>query len=300
MSENASAVKKFLLELGFFIGIVIAVVLTAIDVVFGIFRYAYGRLVQGRPNFNPYADIASIWKAIGRHLSYLGKVVFVPAFRASVRKNRTRMHQRAVRAREAFRHTRDIHVFDDFDYTDGVDVVTFFLMLPYGIIGSIVLVHVIVSTIAVISVYGVYKHYQTTAVERKTPQQQTIVQYQPQVADKQETDFGPTWLNRGAVLDKVNDPGFLNVALLSDAGSIKYSATKVVEPSGFAPLAFSERVVNPSVTPTGQVHFLDQLQQEFTVNKDQAFLFEGYASKMFMFDDNGKLMAISPEAAKIR
>jgi hypothetical protein len=297
MPQN-SGVKKLLLEVGFLLGVLLAVILTAVDIILGIGRYLIGR-ARGRSHFNPWKNIQALWRMIGLHLLYLFNLIR-PSFRESLRRNRETMHRRAVTLRESFKRTGDIGVFRELEYADGVDVAMFFAIVPYGIIGSIILVQAVTATVTVISLYGVYKVYHPTATLRTAPEQQTVVTYQPQVADQQETDFGPTWLDRGSVFGKVNDPEFKSVALLSDTGSIKYSATKVVESAGFTPLAWSERVSNPSPTSTGQIHFSDQTGHEFTVNKEQAFMFEGYSSKMFMFDTNGKLMAVDPKAAKLR
>ncbi len=185
--------------------------------------------------------------------------------------------------------------FSDFEY---VDAATLFALLPYVIGYSAIIVHCVLTTIVVISGYGVYKHYQVTATLPSTPQQQTIVKYQPQIADQQELDFGP-WFDRGQVMDRVNNTDFKNIALLSDTGSVKYSQTKVIIDQGFVLTPFHERIVNPrSANNPGQISFEDQVGQNFTVNKNQAFMFEGYASKVFMFDANGKLMTIAQSDVK--
>lgn len=282
---------KLLMEIGFFLAVVLAVVLTVADIFVGIVRYLWGRLVQQRPNFNPWQQTMNVWRMIGKHIVYLFKM-FNSGFREEMRSKRKAMHARARLVRDSVRGS----VGEDFDY---VDAVAFFTLVPYMVVSAVFLWQAIVAAVIVFSGYHVYKQVQTTPTLHKTPQPVTKVEYQPQVADQQETDFGP-WLNRGQVFDKVNKPDFKNLVMISDTGSLTYSE-KTVSEAGFQQLDFNERVVNPRVLkPSGQIAFTDQLGQGYAINPGQAFLFAGYQSKMFMFNAQGQLLAIDPTKAKFQ
>ena len=289
-NTDESKLKSFFKELGFLLSVVLAVILTAVDIVLGLFRYAWKR-ANGYPNFNPWQQICNLWIMIGRHIAYLFRL-FNADFREQVRQQRTAMHRAASAFHGSMSNAKS--ELAEFDY---VDAVVFFSYLPSLISFSFFLVQAAVALVTVISVYGVYKHYQVTAVQHTFPEAKTIVEYQPQVADKQEMDFGP-WFNRGEVLERVNNPNFKNIALLSDTGGVKYSKNKTVIQAGFVLAPFNERVVNPHLTEDGQMTFTDQLGNEYWLNKEQGFMFEGYASKMFMFDASNRLTTIALGDAK--
>lgn len=283
-------------EFSFFIGVVIAIVLTAIDIVLGLFRYGWCRLVQGKPNFNPWDDLINTWIIIGRHISYLWKMVFVPSFRQAVAANRVAMHRRVNNLRISFGDATA--TLSDFEYVDAEMAFVVIYGSIYAILGTIVAVHTLVALLTVASLYGVY-HYVELPKPASIPQVERNITFEPQVADKQEADFGP-WNDRGTVLDQVNNPSFYNIAMLSDTGSIKYSQSKVADESVFTPLAFTERVVNPHKNEHGQMEFEDQTGKKFVINKHQAFVFEGYSPKVFMFTANGKLAAVDSGKMKTR
>jgi hypothetical protein len=289
--NGSSKLKSFFKELGFFLAVVLAVVLTVVDIFLGLARYAFKR-ASGHSNFNPWEQTCNFWIMVGRHLRYLFRMLSSD-FRAQVRAQRVAMH----RAASAFHGSMAGAKAElaDFDY---VDAVVFFAYLPSLLGYGFLLVHAVIATITMISVYGVYVRHDV-AKPRTTPEAEVVVPYVPQVADQQEQNFKP-WFDRGQVFDRVNHPDFLNIALISDTGSVKYSQTKVADPAGFVPTSFHERVVNPRVTETGQITFHDQSGRNYVVNKGQGFMFEGYASKMFMFDANGKLTTITQSDVKTR
>lgn len=278
-------------ELGFFIGVVIAIVLTAIDIVLGLFRYVWGRLVQDKPNFNPWTNLINTWIVIGRHLSYLWKMVFVPSFRQAVATKRVSMHRRINDLRISFGDATA--ALSDFEYVNAEMAFVVMYGGIYAILGSIVAIHTLVALFTVASLYGVY-HYVELPKPASVPQAERKIIFEPQVADKQEADFGP-WNDRGTVLDQINNQNFHNIAMLSDTGSVKYSQSKIGDESVFTPLAFTERVVNPHENEHGQIEFEDQTGKKFTVNKRQAFLFEGYNPKVFMFTINGQIAAVDSD-----
>jgi hypothetical protein len=277
--------KKLLREFLFFLTVILAVILTVVDAFFGIVRYLYGRIIKHRPNFNPWEQTANVWRMIWKHILYLFKMLG-PEFREQMKTQRIAMHNAVRTTRDSVRGT----VGDDFDY---VDAAYFFAMLPYLIVNSIFLTQAAVATFIVFSTLGVIHYHQNTASFPAHPQAET------HVADQQEADFGP-WHNRGEVIDQVTDPKFKNIAFISDTGAVRYSVAKVASLTGFAQLDFNERVVNPQVLPNGQIHFLDQLGNEYSINAFQAFLFEGYMSKMFIFDASGKLFGIDPTKAQLQ
>ncbi len=296
-TENSGfSFKKLAMEIGFFLGVIVAVVLTAIDIVLGLFRYAWGRVVQRRPNFNPWENVCNIWRLIGRHIAYLFKVVLVPSFRATVAENRAAMHRQVNNIRLQVGGAKA--ALSDFDYVDVETALVFMWALFYGVFVSIITINALVATVTVVSLIGVYHMYELPK-PAAAPQPDAKVVFQPQVADQQETDFGP-WNDRGTVIAKVNDPGFRNIAMLSDTGSVKYSAEKTADASVFTPLAFTERVVNPHPNDSGQMVFDSQTGKRFVVNKGQAFLFEGYNPKVFLFLPDGRLAAVDSSKMKTK
>jgi hypothetical protein len=283
--------KKLLLEFGFFLTVILAIILTVVDVFVGIVRYVVGRIFQGRPNFNPWAQTTNVWRMIWKHVAYLFKMLG-PEFRTQMKTQRAAMHNAVRAARNSYRGT----VGDDFDY---VDAAFFFSILPSLIVNGVFLAQAAVAMAIVISSYGVYHYHQNIATIPSKPQVETKVEYQPQVADKQDADFGP-WNNRGEVITHVSDLNFINLVAISDTGALRYSISKIVTAQGFVHTDFNERVINPQLLPNGQVQFKDQIGEEYKVNPNQAFLFEGYSSKLFMFDAGGKLMSIDPTKAQLR
>jgi hypothetical protein len=285
--------KKLLLEIGFFLTVILAIILTAVDAFLGILRYAFGRIVKGRPNFNPWQQTMNVWRMIWKHVKYLF-MMFGSEFRLKMKTQRAAMHGAVRAARDSYRGGSTVG--EDFDY---VDAAYFFSILPVLIVDGIILAQALIATGIVIAGYGVYHYRQNIATIPSKPQVETKVEYQPQVADKQDADFGP-WNNRGEVITHVSDPKFINLVAISDTGAMRYSISKIVTTQGFARADFNERVVNPQLLPSGQIQFKDQLGEQYKINPNQAFLFEGYSSKLFMFDASGKLMSIDPTKVHLR
>ena len=288
--EKESGFKRFVLEVSFFLGVALAVVLTVVDVILGIGRYIIGRM-RGKSHFNPWGNIGLIWKMIGLHIAYLIRLA-QPAFRESIKRNREAMHRRAAAARDAFRRAGDATIFQDFDY---IDVETFFAFLwPILTYGWLVL-ELVLCFIGSLAYPGM-KYYASTQ-KVTTPMQQTKIVYQPQVADKQDLDFGP-WKSEGEMADQARNKGFRNLAIVNDTGEIKYSPSKVGDLSGFMPLGFSDRIVNPRLNSDGRIAFHDPHKEEFTVNPYQVFMVESYDSQAFYFNDGGQLFAKPLEQLK--
>jgi hypothetical protein len=280
MNKAYRALRWVCLEALFVVSAIVVTVLTVVDLIAGCFRYLYGRVVLQYGHYNPWEKTVRVWRLMGAHVSYV------------IRSFQTDLSEQVARSRQTVSaYTSDT----DLDY---VDEFQFFALLPVAIGYGFLLVHCIIAIVTVISLYGVYERH-GVATPRTTPEVETVVAYVPQVADQQEMDFGP-WLDRGQVTDRINDQNFLNIALLSDTGSVKYSQTKVSSGDGFSFTPFHERVVNPHTLPNGQVEFSDQHGKHFVVNKKQAFMFEGYATKAFMFDQDGKLTTVAQTKIALR
>jgi hypothetical protein len=171
-----------------------------------------------------------------------------------------------------------------------IDVWMTFYLLYHAVVLSALVVNIVVSMFWVISVWGIQRYYGVAEIQT-APKPAVTVAFQPQVVDKQETDFGP-WQDGGETFEKRGQPTFLNLALLSDTGTMKYSRRFVGTRDSFAIDITSDRVVNPHLTSTGQIAFHDDRGNAFTLNPWQAFLIEGYKTKAFMFDHAGRLMSV--------
>jgi hypothetical protein len=145
----------------------------------------------------------------------------------------------------------------------------------------------IYSWILVLSVWGIRHYYLEAPVAPTTPPKPPAAEvYQPQVADKQENDLGP-WLNSGEVMDERVKPTFLNLALISDTGTIKYSKRYGSETDGsfFVPY-MSEHIADARVDGT-QVTFHDDRHNKIRINFMQVFLFENDAVRAYQFSNLG-------------
>ena len=285
--------RLFGTELIFF-GIMVpgTVLLTVVGSVVGVISYP-SRIWRGDRAYSAWWQIAGMWRLVFRHIRFIFKWAFVPAFRREVDRQRetvrhkiTQMKERARAARTGLAARRPRFDFDlDFEYIDGEVLLA---LLPQFLYLAVLTPHMVIVLIGTtvslctIQFYGVSE-------PRTEPVVEVEVEYEPQIADQQEADYGP-WFNRGQVFDKVNDPNFTNIALLSDVGSAQYSQAHAGDLSSFTPRN-SERVVNAQLTETGQINFKDQHRNQHTVNPGQVFLFENYKAFAFVFDEQGNLMA---------
>jgi hypothetical protein len=136
-------------------------------------------------------------------------------------------------------------------------------------------------------------HYYDVAEPREEPLPEIRVEYEPQIADRQEEDFGP-WYRRATVIRRVDDPEFRNIVLLSDTGRMQYSRRFQGADDGFRDRS-SDRITSSRVTDSGQIVFRDSHRNRFRVNPGQVFMFENYRSFAFRFTESGQLQAVRLE-----
>lgn len=250
--------------------------------------------VRGSAAFAPWRRIKQMWGLLSRHVRYVTRYAFVPKFRREVAQASASVREKIAslqlqeRTRRVGEHARRVseNIAAPFAYVDK-DVLL--ALLPQLLPGAILLPHFVVATLGLMLTWNAWTFYDV-ASPALAPPPQVIVEYQPQIADQQESDFGP-WLTRGQVIEQVDAPSFKNLALIDSVGGIKYSAVHIGSTEGFAPRV-TEKIVSPRVNEDGSVTFRDQRGSELTVNPGQVFLFEGYKSFAFAFDPDGKVLAI--------
>lgn len=270
-----SPAKKVFLEFMFVGMMALWVVVTLVDIPIGAVLLIIARM-SGNNNYQPWLTVKEVWRQILRHLSYLLRLVLSPAYRKTVKASK----QKIIKS-----HERLKNAIDEVEFTD---VAIFFAYLPHILGVTAFVVHSVIAVAIVISLSGVY--YTSKVTPLNQPYVEPRVEYQPQDVDIQERDYGP-WFNRSEVLDRVNNSDFKNIVLLSDTGLIKYSKNKVAVRNGFAVIVAHERIINPQLTANGQITFRDQENNRFSLNPGQAFMFENYIDKVYMFDDKGQIMA---------
>lgn len=275
-----SILRRIGLEL-LFVGVALplSVVFMIIGLLWGTFTAAlYSNRLKARA---PWREVASVASLLRKHFRYLYLGYYLPW-----RTNRNlRAQQESMKKnprREEWVKTISTPAFD------AIDAEVFFLLVLQCLPYIVLLPHAIIATVALVSVWGIKVHYGVAELPTGHVPEVRVV-YEPQIADRQEADFGP-WLSRGEVLERSTQNTFLNIALLSDIGTVRYSQNKVALSAGFE-TRVSEKIVNPRVEGR-QVHFHDQHDNVFVLNLGQAFLIEGYKSYAFMFDNDGQLTAV--------
>ncbi len=303
--------KRFGLEAVFFcivipLFVLFAVVYAAIGI-FLLICAPFARAIAGRwVKFftEPWSCIASVGGVIKKHLVYIYKCDYVPwrdKRRAKQAEEAARKQAHAepqVSIPRAAQTPRPSPRYDRayYDSVDTVDVITALQLMYHMGVTVYVFVHFLITLIGTISVWGA-GHVLNKPEMPETIAPAPTVTFQPQVADKQEADYGP-WLDAGEVFDERRETDFLNIALISDTGSVKYSRRLMGSPKGFEPTSGNDKVIRHEKTGSGQVKFKDERQNSFTVNPKQAFLFEGYKSRVFMFSPEGKLLMIATKNFK--
>jgi hypothetical protein len=262
--------------------------ITLIDCFIGIFRK-----LAGRSFIDP--EVRQSWRYIWRYIRYMWRYFWNPELREVIneyrRKARGFGNTTNDQLNELKGRIREFEVSED-DFVAG-------LQFTYAIWHLSFVTYVLVTAIIAAGSVTVWKFYPTPN-PAPVPVVEKPVEFTPTEADVQDTNYGP-WLNRGEVFDKVADPKFVNMAKVDSTGTIQYSET-VTNPNldGFKPLNFHERVINPTVVEKGQIRFHDNERNTFTVNPGQVFIFEGYKSKAFYFDQAGKLYGIDPKDLKLK
>jgi hypothetical protein len=174
-------------------------------------------------------------------------------------------------------------------YYNGESVVVLAIFMFQSLISLVAIVDFIYSAILVLSVWGIQRYYTEAPVVSTTPPEPPKVEvYQQQVADKQETDFGP-WSNSAEVMDERSKASFLNLALISDTGIIKYSQRYTSGTAGFTPYV-SEHIADAHVDGN-QVTFHDERHNKLHINVGQVFLFENDAVRAYQFSTQGTLLS---------
>jgi hypothetical protein len=287
--QKRGFVSTIFLELVFIFGVIVAAVLTLIDIPLGILRFVVISLWNRRPHF-PWAKVAALWRVIGAHVSYWFTSAAEQAGVSydSADDVRARLRGYAVRVVPGGK----------LPHVDPVDVFQFFALLPAFLWSGIVIVHVVVSTFMVFWLYGVYNYYGQAEL-RTQPVPEVVETHVPRVDQVQERDFGP-WHNRGDAMVRIGDLTFLNLVMISDTGYMMYSDQRIADPSNFIQTPVHERVVNPRLTPAGDIAFRDQAGRAYAVNPNQAFIFAGFASKVFMFDASGNLKTVPAAELKFK
>ncbi|MEA3249949.1 MAG: hypothetical protein U9Q03_06395 [Patescibacteria group bacterium] len=311
--------KRFGLETVFFtVALPLAAVFTVVALVPGLLMLlvdAFRRNPAKR--LEVWKTIGSLWTVIGKHLKYLWKLDFLPwrrrmkDRRAEVKRDRSerradalderkrkkrerqegqrhlqelKAHRRLMRSRDrASRTRRDLSNYDD------VDVVLAFQLMLNMLPLVIWVPHLVFCLIGTIVSFTIWT-YHDVAQPREEPLPEITIEYEPQIADRQEADFGP-WYRRATVIRRVNDPDFRNIVLMSDTGRLQYSRRFRGAPDGFRNRT-SDRVIGARVTDSGQIVFRDPHRNRFRINPGQVFMFENYGSFAFRFTEDGRLQNV--------
>ncbi|PJA45038.1 hypothetical protein CO174_05335 [Candidatus Uhrbacteria bacterium CG_4_9_14_3_um_filter_50_9] len=285
--ERSKLLKLALFEI-FFVTVIlpITVLVTGIEVVIGTLGLVTYP-VRGKQAFGPWYRIRDMWELCWRHVKYVTRYATVPKFRREVEALRSSVETRINDLQMGARVRRvGESLVAPFEYVDPeVLTAVFIQLLPFAIFVP----HMIVATAGLLATWNVWTYYDV-AQPLVEPPPAVVVEYQPQIADQQEANFGP-WLTRGQVISQVNESSFQNLALIDSTGGIKYSEVHVGSLEGFAPRV-TEKIVNPRVNDNGTISFKDQRGSELTVNPGQIFLFENYKSYAFAFTSDGKVLAI--------
>lgn len=172
---------------------------------------------------------------------------------------------------------------------DGEDVAILIWLMINSLFSVAMIMNFIYSWILVLSVWGIQHYYTEAPVISTTPPKPPATEvYQQKVADRQEADFGP-WMNSGEVIDEKHWVTFLNLALISDTGTIKYSRKYGASVDGFVPYT-SEHIVDAHISGT-QVMFHDERHNKLRVNVGQVFLFENDNVRAYQFSAKGELLS---------
>jgi len=284
-SMSMSAGQLFRAELIFFLFIIpVTIFMSGIEVIVGVpalISLAWGN----KKALVPWRRIRSSWSLILRHMKYI-------TFYACSSKYRKMVNDRkeAVRKQlEKMYKMRIPSISLELPEVDFVEVGMVIALMPQIFSLAIIFTNVAIATFWMISVWGVWTYVDTPATQTEPPPEVQVV-YEPQIADQQEENYGP-WFNKGEVFKRTREPSFLNLALLSDSGSLKYSQFHTGVLDGFNP-SNSAKVIAPRVNERGQIEFKDQHGNKFTVNPSQVFLIENYKSEAFTFTPEGKLLSV--------
>jgi len=246
---------------------------------------------RGRQAFTPWFRLCELWGLVRRHWHFITRYFFVTRFRHSVQAGWQKTSARATELKSRIR-LPDFSLAE-LNEEDVVNVSLFVSLLPSLITVSAFFVHCLVATFWLIATWNIHTYY---SVEDQKPAVGTappVVVYQPQIADKQEADYGP-WFKETEVAKEVREnPLFKNLVLLSDSGVVKYSQYFVGETFGFK-IRNTEKVIGSKIEANGQVRFKDQHGKIFVLNVEQAFMFENDSAWIYMFSPSGQLLAIKP------
>ncbi len=283
----------YVAELFFFTVVLpLTVVISAVEIAVGLLSLLTVPFVGARA-YRPWQRLRALWALVWRHLRYVFSYAFVPQVRGDLEAAQRAAKDKIDALKERVPEIPDLPALQ----ADAIDLevllITLVAMLPAAVVGT----HVLIAVVVVLSTWTVARTTYGVAELPAEPTTPVEVAYEPQIADKQEADYGP-WFQRGEVFSEVAEPDFLNLALLSDDGSAQYSQRVVGLPDGFEARAVHDRVRHAKLEATGQVVFRDPHNNRFAVNPGQVFLFENYKSEAFTFDDAGKLQAIG--AAELR
>lgn len=136
--------------------------------------------------------------------------------------------------------------------------------------------------------------YHDPVVETK-PISVPKVEYEfiPTQADKQEKDYGPWTEAYNLPRKTIQDPSFLNFALIDEVGEIKFSDRFRADftKSGFTPKDHMW-VQSPRLNKSGRIQFEDRNGNTHEVNAFQAFQFLDEINLTLAFDKSGNLHQI--------
>lgn len=240
----------------------------------------------------PWAQVWSVLRVIGKHFRYLYRCEWLPRRReqlaAALKKQREKLAAAKAKrtARERYEAQRAMLRSSDFDVIDAEFAVLLTgQMLPF----LVILPHLVFCFIGMVSVMGYTVYYDGTVKKGTAPIVAPVAEYEMQVVDRQERDFGP-WYKRGEIRAEADQIGFRNIALLNDAGTLRYSRRFTVPKDGFTP-AVTHKVYGARVRSDGRIDFKDQHRNGYTLNPWQAFLFENHKTSVFMFDADGRILS---------
>ena len=281
-SASMSSMQLFRAEAIFFLFIIpVTILMSGIETIVGI--PALVTLPWRREKaLVPWRRIRQSWTLILRHMKYITFYTCSSKYRKMVNDRKEAVRKQL----EKMYKMRVPSISLELPEVDFVNVGMVLALMPQIFSLTTILGNAAVAVFWMIATWGVW-HYVDTPVAITEPPPEVKVVYEPQIADQQEADYGP-WFNKGEVFKQTREPDFLNLVLLSDTGSAKYSQMFRGDLAGFTPQS-SEKIIAARLTESGQITFKDQHGNSFTINPDQVFLIENYKSFAFVFDSEGNL-----------
>jgi hypothetical protein len=157
---------------------------------------------------------------------------------------------------------------------------------------------IVVSTCSFSAVNGVPMVFHSDARATKPAAVQPTITHQASQQQKQEFDLQPL-LTQAEANGLRTKKGVNNFVIVGDNGGVEFSANWTASPTdpAWAP-AFDSAYITASTHTGASVTFMDQHQNEFTVNVNMPIYFPGNTAVIYMFNAQGELMQAPRDSLK--